>query len=261
MMPGPIQDIVFVGSGNLATRLALTFKQSGLNIVQVFSPEKTHAAELAKKLNTKPVSSYELIWKHADLYIIAVKDHAIQEVARQLLPEKGIVVHTSGSQALDLLSSSSLPKGVFYPLNTFSINKYLDFTSTPLCIEATDENSRNLLMDLGRRISNDVREISSDQRLMIHTAAVFASNFVNHLYAISSDILKKGGISFDIMQPIIAEVAEKARDRHPDNAQTGPALREDHETLARHLEVLRDFPEYRKLYELMSQSIIKRHKS
>ncbi|MDZ7741717.1 MAG: Rossmann-like and DUF2520 domain-containing protein [Bacteroidota bacterium] len=260
-MPDPIQDIVFVGSGNLATRLALSFGQAGLNIVQVFSPEADHAAELAAKVNADPVSSYNSIRKNADLYVIAVKDHAIQDAARRLKPERGIMVHTSGSQALDALSLSSLPKGVFYPLNTFSKNKHLDFKNTPVCIEAADDNSRNLLMDLGSRISGDVREISSEQRLMIHTAAVFASNFVNHLYAISSDILKKGSIPFDIMLPIIGEVAEKAGDQHPDNAQTGPALREDHVTLTRHLEVLKDFREYRNLYELMSKSIIKRHKS
>ncbi|MCF8230052.1 MAG: DUF2520 domain-containing protein [Bacteroidales bacterium] len=259
-MQDPIRNIIIIGSGNLASRLAIALHNANIEILQVCSRHQENAIKLAKKVRAGAINDFTRINPDADLYIIAVSDKAIGEVSNKLDIKDKMIVHTSGSVAMELLNNHFNKYGVLYPLNTFSKEKAVDFNKTPVCIEANEQASLLRLKDLARKISGDVREVNSNQRLIIHTAAVFASNFANHMYSISADILESKGISFNIMKPIIQEVAEKILRHDPLKAQTGPALRKDHQTLAKHLDVLNDFPEYKELYQQITDNIIKRHK-
>lgn len=254
-MKFPKYKIIIIGAGNVATQLGLALKKSKHTIVQVYSKHKSSASKLAKSLKCDYSYFPEKINKTADVYIIAVNDDAIAEVANQINLKDKIVVHTSGSVEMDVLKASSKNYGVFYPLQTFSKNKKIDFKTIPVCLEANNIVTFKVLQSIADSISHNVQKINSEQRKTIHLAAVFACNFSNHLYAIASSILSSAKVPFDILKPVIEETAEKIKKNSPAKMQTGPAVREDIKTMNDHLLMLSDKKEYQQIYKLISKSI------
>ncbi len=247
--------IVIIGAGNVGTQLGLAFKKSKHTIVQVYSKHKSSASKLAHSLNCNYTNYPEKIDTTATIYIIAVKDDSIIEVANLLRLKDKIIIHTSGSVEMTILKHASKNFGVFYPLQTFSKNNNVDFKIIPICIEANNTGTFKILQTLAKSISNNVQKINSEQRKTIHLAAVFACNFSNHLYTIASSILTSANISFDILKPLIEETAKKIKNTHPAEVQTGPAVRNDTKTIKHHLKMLSNKKEYKKIYTLMSKSI------
>ncbi len=184
-------------------------------------------------------------------------DDAIQQVAEQLTTNEKIVVHTSGSVPLDLLRSASVHYGVLYPLQSFTHGRQVDFSDIPLCIEASDEATKTRLLALAGKLSHDVRLIDSSQRASIHLSAVFASNFSNLMYLLGEEVLEKAGVSFDILLPLIRETAGRLTGHDAREMQTGPAVRNDRETIKKHLQLLSNDPSKREIYDLLSKYIIK----
>ncbi|GGI23974.1 Rossmann-like and DUF2520 domain-containing protein [Pedobacter mendelii] len=252
--------IVLLGSGNVATHLASALKTAGEEIVQVFSPSLINAKLLAEKVNAEPVDDLSKINKLADLYIISVKDDAIAKVAGSLKTIDGLVVHTSGTTDINVLSSILKNAGVFYPLQTFSKSKVVNFAVIPLCLEATDAKHLEILKVLARKISHKVYEMGGEKRKVLHLAAVFACNFTNHLYSLANQILIANDLDFDIIRPLIAETADKILIDLPENVQTGPAVRSDESTIEKHLTMLADLPELQEIYQTLSSSIKLSHK-
>ena len=165
-------------------------------------------------------------------------------------------MHTSGSVAINELQTKR--KGVFYPLQTFSKDVAVDFSNIPVCIEANNAADLKTLNGLASQLTNSVHEISSEQRIKLHLAAVFINNFSNHLYQIAHQICKDDAISFELLKPLIQETANKIRILNPEEAQTGPAMRNDILTMQRHLSDLKD-PIHKKLYQMLSESIKQAH--
>jgi predicted short-subunit dehydrogenase-like oxidoreductase (DUF2520 family) len=252
-------NIVCIGSGNVATHLAIAFKAMGAGIVQVWSQDHKNAEILAALTKAKPVQRWEELDRSADCYIIAVKDDAIPEIAAHLKGLKGIVLHTSGATAMDVLAGTGSGYGVLYPLQTFSKTKAVDLTKVPFCIEGDRPDTLEKISAIAYLLSHEVSEVSTEQRKILHLAAVFACNFSNHLYHLSSVLLMQHQLKFDLLKPLIMETAEKIRYARPAEVQTGPAVRDDRETMRKHLELLRDSPELQRIYELLSDSIKKTH--
>ena len=251
-----IKSIVLIGSGNVATHLGLALKKVGCKILQVYSPNADHAAMLAKKLKSKSCHTIDAITPEADLYIMAIKDDVIKNLSQQLQLKNKILVHTSGSAAMDLLKSASKNIGVFYPLQTFSKNIHVEIQQAPFCIEANNKVTEKQLLQLASTISYHVNVLSSEQRKTIHVAAVFSCNFSNYLFSISEKILNDHKISFDILKPLIYETIYKIEKHSPNEVQTGPAKRKDKKTIQVHLDFLKNYPEYKKLYKYLSESLM-----
>lgn len=247
--------IVLLGSGNVATHLAKALKAKDEEIVQVYSQNPINAKALADLVGSKSTADLSEIDADADLYIIAVKDDAIEQVAIELTGVRGLVVHTSGTTDIGILSANVKQSGVFYPLQTFSKSKDLSFENIPLCIESNSENSLDVLRSLASKISRQVYELGGDKRKVLHLAAVFACNFPNHLYALANQILQKNNLDFEIIRPLIAETADKVMISLPDQVQTGPAIRADETTLNKHLSMLNTMPELQNIYQTLSSSI------
>lgn len=250
-------NIVLIGAGNVATHLGLALTASGHKIVQVYSRTEETARQLADKLSATFTTDINSISGDADIYIIAVKDEAIEDIANQINVSGKLIVHTSGSISMDVLKNASENYGVLYPLQTFSKNTEINFKTVPICIEANTELNENSLLSLARDISDNVHLINSQQRKLLHLAAVFACNFSNHMYSIAGDILKKENLAFDMLKPLIMETARKIENNSPGDVQTGPAIREDQEIMDEHLEYLSGSSTYRELYKLISNSIKK----
>lgn len=226
--------IVYLGAGNVAWSLAPALDAVG-HVVQVFSPTLAHASALSSRLrDCKAADSLRCVVPDADYYIISVKDDAVAKVAEGLGAVSGIVAHTSGSVPLQALGSSCARSGVFYPLQTFSKTDAVDLKSVPFFIEGSDKVAFDSLKSLAGWISDRVYAADSNHRATLHLAAVFACNFTNNLWAIASDILERDGYSLDVMRPLLEATMAKAMRMHPDQAQTGPAVRGDEKVMAKH---------------------------
>lgn len=243
--------VVILGSGNVAQHLIEVMKNAPtIDLVQVFARNPNQLNQLLP--SSKIVSDYQKI-SAADVYIISVSDNAITEVSGKLPFENRLVVHTSGSSDFSVLDNKNR-KGVFYPLQTFTKGKKVDFTPIPICLETENEQDYQLLENLGNCISKKVFQINSEQRKSLHVAAVFVCNFVNHLYQIGNEICEANQIPFEVLHPLIQETAQKILEITPKEAQTGPALRNDTKTIQKHLDFLSD-ENYTTIYKLLTQSI------
>jgi predicted short-subunit dehydrogenase-like oxidoreductase (DUF2520 family) len=248
-------EIVMIGSGNLATHLSKTLLNCGHRIVQVFSRDANNAILLADSLICGAISNLDFLETKADLYIIAVSDHAIGQIIEKFDFSGKRVVHTAGSVPLSVFGESIIDCGVFYPLQTFSKNREIDFSRIPLCIEAKNENFKVFLNKLAGQMSNSVWQLDSDARQLVHLSGVFANNFVNHLYSIARELLSDKNIPFDILHELIMETAEKAVMLGPETAQTGPAIRNDLLIQKRHLDLLSSRPEFQHIYQWFTNDI------
>lgn len=250
--------ITLIGSGNVATHLGAALKNAGHNITQVYSPDLQHAALLAYHIKAEAINNLQQINTQTDAFIIAIKDDAIEGIARVLAPLNRLILHTSGSTDIGILTKYTAKAGVFYPLQTFSKVKELDFRTVPLCIEGAADAVTAQIKELAQSISNKVYEVNSAQRRVLHLAAVFACNFPNYLYGIAETLLAGHQLDFDLLRPLIAETAEKIQHKLPAEVQTGPAVRNDTITMNKHLEMLQQELVLQQIYQLLSQGIIKK---
>jgi predicted short-subunit dehydrogenase-like oxidoreductase (DUF2520 family) len=256
-----IQNIIIIGTGRVARQLSPALFRSGMNILQVFGRDIKKAEAIARPCKARAVSSYHDLDAGADLIILCVSDQAISEIIDSIQIDNGLVVHTSGSVPIGVFSGHYKNYGVFYPLQTFSGDRKADFNEIPILIEANNPHNESLLTFLALKLSSRVQLVDSATRLAIHAAAVFANNFTNYIYIVAQDILKTANLDFDLLGPLIRETAEKALSKNPTDVQTGPALRNDRETIDRHLKLLENNKDYRHLYELLSEMIIKKYKT
>ncbi len=255
MEKNSVKRIVMIGSGNVARQLSIALFHAGYQIIQVYSRTAAHASALADALNASCTDRIVDISDQADLYILAVSDSALPKLAGQINIKSQLVVHTSGSIGMNLFQGKASNFGVLYPLQTFSRNKPVDFSTVPVAIEANNKESKAALLHLGHQLSERVIELDSNNRLHLHLAAVFACNFTNHLYHLASLILEKKNLPFDLLLPLIHETADKTRTIHPGEGQTGPAVRNEKFVIKKHLDLLSFSPEIRELYDILSRNI------
>jgi predicted short-subunit dehydrogenase-like oxidoreductase (DUF2520 family) len=252
-------NVTFIGSGNLAWHLAPALDNTDFPVREVYSVNPKHAEALVEKLYEAHVAfSLDFSLSKSRIFIISVSDDAITDVAQQLiLPPDSIVMHTSGSQPLSVLGYiGSANIGVLYPLQTFTKTKRVDFKEIPMLIESDNAETEKVLVSLAKSISKKVIKISSANRKAIHVAAVFASNFTNHMLTISKSIVEKQKLDFDLLKPLIVETINKSLGIGPDNAQTGPAKRGDLEILDNHMQFLSDDERIAEIYQVISQHIV-----
>ncbi len=249
--------ITLIGSGNVATHLGAAFKNAGHRIVQVYSPNTHNASLLAYHIGAEAISDLQQINPDTDIFVISVKDDVIAEMVQALLPHQKLTVHTSGATGIAAITAFTDDAGVFYPLQTFSKTREVDFLNVPLCIEGANDEITRTLTQLTQSISNKVYQVSSEQRKVLHLSAVFACNFPNFLYGIAQQLLADSQMPFDMIRPLILETAQKVQTNMPAAVQTGPAVRNDRQTMEAHLQMLHGNPELENLYRIISQEIIK----
>lgn len=256
-----IERVVLLGAGRVAVQLGPALQQAGVEIVQVYSRTAKKADALAACLGCSSTDDLTAIFDHADLYILAISDAAIPGVGQTLgqhLPPQVRMVHTSGATSLDALQHYVVQAGVFYPLQTFSQGRPVEWSEIPFCLEATTPELLDDLRLLAQKISTRVYEVDSEQRATLHVAAVFANNFSNYLFSIAERIGRAKNLPFDLLRPLILETARKVQEQSPGDAQTGPAVRQDWETIERHLLYLQQHhPEYITLYRMLTEGITK----
>lgn len=246
-----------MGTGNVAWHLAQDMEKAGHFVPVVYSRDGERAGSLASQLyDTQIAESLDFSLYMLDILIIAVPDDAIQPIAEMVVVnEETVVVHCSGARPMEVLQTLGDNYGVLYPLQTFTREKALDLDQVPFCIESTNAHVHNVLFSLARSVSSKVVVLDSDSRKLLHLAAVFANNFVNHMLFLSKTVMDSEDLDFNLLKPLVKETVEKAFFLTPELAQTGPAKRNDTLSMQSHLELLSDNPEWVKLYKLISLSI------
>lgn len=247
--------IVLFGTGNVATRLGIALQAKNAEIVQVYGRNVSKASCLAERLGCPFTTSFKEIDTAAELYLLAVSDEAISEVAACVPAGNRMIVHTAGSVDMNVLAPYATDFGVFYPLQTLSLNREADLSQVPFCIEANNPSNLNKLHLLASLLTEKVIPAGSGQRRQLHLSAVFVCNFVNHLYAIGERLISEKQLDFDLLKPLILETALKALNHSPETVQTGPAIRGNKAIMDQHLEMLSDQPEWQNLYSLLSNDI------
>ena len=253
-------NIVIIGSGNVATHISKVLFNIDCNILQIYSRNIKSAKLLAKNTNSEYTDNIKLLNKKADIYIVSVTDNAIKHIIEQANFKFNNIVHTAGSVDKDIFKKYSKNYGVFYPFQTFSKNKDVNFSEIPICIEANNKKFESDLLNIAKKISKNVYKMNSEQRKYLHIAGVFANNFANHMFYIASKLLIQKNISTKIIYPLIKETAHKLEKLTAFKAQTGPALRNDKESIKKHLDLLSSQPEFMEIYKIISEDIYKKHK-
>ncbi len=254
-----LNRIVLRGAGNVATHLGEALSRAGYSIVQVYSRTEASASELAVKLHCSYTVAMEDVTAEADLYVVSVKDDALPVLAAQLgkVNREALFVHTAGSVPMDVWKGKADRYGVLYPMQTFSKQRPVDFTTVSFFVEALRKEDSEALMELAVGLGGKAYEASSEQRRFLHIAAVFACNFSNHMYAVAKHLLDAHGLPFEAMYPLIDETARKVHEMAPVAGQTGPAQRNDVQVMDGHLNMLADEPELAEIYRLVSRNIYK----
>ncbi|MDY6487211.1 Rossmann-like and DUF2520 domain-containing protein [Acinetobacter faecalis] len=254
--------ISFIGAGRVAYHLAKALG-SQHQVVQIYSRTFEKAEWLSLQVQAQAISNFENINTDIDLMIIAVSDQSIKGVIEQISPylKDVCIVHTSGSTHLNVLAKTHDKCGVFYPLQTFSLEREIDWENTPLFIEAANKQDLENLVYLANSLSNKVYSYNSEQRLSLHLAAIFACNFSNYCYDMAKQIVAAKHVDFSLLYPLIQETANKALANNPKDMQTGPAMRGDENIIQMHQEMLKQEKreDLQEVYALLSQQIIQRH--
>lgn len=251
--------IALIGTGNVAWHLARAFENVGHVITDIYDRKRENANKFSSALyQAKSTDDLDLRNSTAEIFILAVSDDAIEFIAQNLqLPSNVVLAHTSGTAEISQLGYASTKNiGVFYPLQTFSKNKKVSIDHVLFCIEGSNTDVSSQLEVLAKSISSNVQLIDGKTRNSIHLAAVFACNFSNHMFSLSKELMNRQGIDFKLLKPLISETLNKSLEVGPENAQTGPAKRNDIETLDKQYLALEQEPKIAELYRLISQHII-----
>ncbi len=262
--------ISFIGAGNVGWHLAQAFEGAGHIIAEVYSRDPQNARLLASQLYDCHIQpDLNLADSEAQLIVLAVPDQALESVLERIVfPPKAMVVNTSGSRSMyelrqftEVYSDVPVRVGVLYPLQTFTKEDTIDYSTLPFCVEAADEEMEDTLVKLAQTVSNIVYRMDSEERRILHIAATIANNFSNHLYSIAHDLLEIHHIEFDILKPLLEQTVRKSLSiGDPARGQTGLAVRGDWETVTKHLAVLQEInPEWAALYRSLSDSIRSKH--
>ncbi len=249
------RSATILGTGNVAWHLGKALKKGGIRIKQVYGRDPAKADKLANKLSAEAIYEPGDLAPVSDVCFLAVSDDAIGTMAGQIKTGFGLTVHMAGSISLEVLEKHAPSIGVFYPLQTFTRGRKMKYKDIPVFIEALNKNSERRLTDLAIKIMGRAIRMDSEDRKQLHLAAIICNNFSNYMFLLAEQFMRKKKQDAGWLHPLMRETVAKAMDMGAWKAQTGPARRKDDRVIKRHLEILKDVPEYRKIYTFVSEHI------
>lgn len=251
--------LAIIGTGNVAYHLSAALESAGHVVTEVYGRNLAAAGQLASRLyGTEACDSLDFTESAARIYVLAVSDAAIPDIAEAiLLPERSTLLHTSGTLPLDILAYSSADyTGILYPLQSLSKGREIGFEEVPFLLESEEPETLKMLKNICKSLSSPSYLVSSAKRRSIHIAAVFAANFTNHMLLLAESLMRKQGLDFNMLKPLVVEQINKSLQMGARAAQTGPAVRGDFDTLENHLHYLSSDEKLAEIYQVISQNII-----
>jgi len=251
--------VVIIGSGNVGTVLGRKIQVSGHTILQVMSKHLQHAKVLASILDCEATNDWKKINPNGDLYLLALTDKTLTQLGDYVQLKQGLAVHTAGSVSKDVLSKMTMNYGVLYPLQSLRIGME-QIPDLPLLVDGNTADALTLITDFAQTLSNRVRHVGDRERSKLHLSGVITGNFSNHLFSLAQEYCDKEGLDFSLLLPLIKETMDRMQFYSPAAVQTGPAIRNDRDTLRKHVAMLEEYPELKKLYKAFSRSIREFHR-
>ena len=253
-----IHSVSIIGTGNVAHWFVHAFQKAGITLHQIYGRDLTKCQKLAESCGAEAIQDLSKLKKNSDLYLFSIKDDCYEEVVSQIPFELPLAVLTSGTVSARVLAPVAPRFGTIYPCQT--LNSGMDFSTVevPLCVEGGDGETEALLLQLATRLSENTIILHEEERRQLHLAAVFACNFTNALYGVAFDLLKNAKIEPTVLLPLLQNSLKKLNAMTPEEAQTGPAVRNDKKVIDKHLDMLQD-AQYREIYEILTQEIQRQH--
>lgn len=253
--------IGIVGSGNMAYYLGESLSQSNFPIHAVHCRNEIQGKDLAKKATAIFTTEKDEFLKTCDLFFLCVPDDEIEAVATWFQgAENKILVHHSGTKSVNILSPFSNSAGVLWPIYSINKKSLPTHRNVPFIISTSQTQVGILLTQIADELSNIHQIMDEPSKQNLHLMAVMTNNFMNHLATITQAFAKTKQIDFEWVLPIIAQTANSIQEQEMKNRQTGPARRGDPKTIAQHLALLNTHPEWQKIYQAMTDSIIEFYK-
>lgn len=241
--------IGFIGAGTVGTALALRLSQKGYPVVAVSSRSLASAQRLAQGIaNCQVYETAQAVADTADLVFITTPDGAIPRVAAETVWHNNQnVVHCSGADSLDILEpakQAGAGVGCFHPLQTFaSVAQAINsLPGSTFSLEA-NEPLLTQLKGMAEALDGDWVVLKAGDKVLYHTAAVFACNYVVTLVKLATDLWHTFGIPPDkatrALLPLLQGTVENIRNVGLPKCLTGPIDRGDVGTVTKHLKALK----------------------
>ena len=251
-----IKKIVVLGAGNLAKSFISSLKEKDINVLQIYNRHIEKIENLAKTVNAEAIDNIENLSQEADAFFFMLSDTGIVEIVEKIQPTNAILLHSAGSVPIDIFKNKSENYGVFYPFQTFSVEAAVDFYDVPLCVNASNEITYNKIKNFAKILNCKIIKANEEERKYLHLSGVFACNFMNHCICIAEKILESKNLDKKLLLPLLKQSFNKVLETGAYHSQTGPAIRNDSETIAKHLEILKNDKILSEIYKIMTDSII-----
>jgi predicted short-subunit dehydrogenase-like oxidoreductase (DUF2520 family) len=238
----------FIGAGTTGTALAVTLSQKGWPVVAVSSRTMSSAQKLANLVpGCQVCHTAQELADASEMVFITTPDDAIAGVCSQVKWRKGqSVVHSSGAHSVDILESArklGASVGSFHPLQTFAgIDQAIkNLPGSTFALEA-EEPLLSTLKELAGLLNGNRVELKPGDKVLYHTAAVFACNYLVTLVKLALDLWKDFGVSTkeatEALLPLIKGTINNIDSIGLPDCLTGPVARGDLGTIERHLRAL-----------------------
>ncbi|MBX2924295.1 MAG: DUF2520 domain-containing protein [Chitinophagaceae bacterium] len=251
-------NIVLIGTGNVAFVLGNRIHTAGHTIVQVVGRNREKATGLARMLHAEATDDFKKIHQQAAIYIIAITDDALWTIRDSLSIQSGIVLHTAGSVPKDVLQGLGSHYGILYPLQSLRRDR-TEIPDIPFLIDADNDITLEIVKSFASALSPLVEQADDSKRMKLHIGAVLVNNFTNHLFTLAQSFCRREQLDFQLLLPIIRETAARLDQYPAATMQTGPAIRNDRETLQKQDHYLDKYPEIKRIYEVFTESIREFH--
>jgi predicted short-subunit dehydrogenase-like oxidoreductase (DUF2520 family) len=251
-----------IGTGNMAQFLAKTLIAKGYIIEGIWgrNKEKTNTLALVNHCSSYP-NLDNIPDRENHFCFLALSDTALPDIVLSLNFIKTTLIHTAGASSILILKGAAKNTAVFWPIYSIVSQKGINIDNMPIAIEANSIEAEKAILDFAKNLSTKAFVAHESKRQQLHLAAVFANNFSNHLVGIAQDICAKEGIDFEYLHPLIQQTFERLKTENAKSIQTGPAIRNDKMTIQKHLQLLKDKPEWTLIYESLSTSIRKTYRT
>jgi len=243
--------VAIAGAGRAGGALAAALADSGVADVRLWGRDRSRARTTARRSGARLATDVPALLEGADLLVVAVRDEALEAVARRLArgwPQAAgptAALHLAGahpSERLGALRERGIPAGVFHPVVSLDGPRSRDAFRGRTATISGDPLARRVARALARRLGMDVVAVDDRERPLVHLAAVMAAGDTTALLGGATELLVASGIARPRARRLLASLARSALDGFersgPARAMTGPVPRADVATLAAHLEGL-----------------------
>jgi predicted short-subunit dehydrogenase-like oxidoreductase (DUF2520 family) len=260
--------LAFIGAGRAGSALAIALTSAGHTVTAVHSRTLEHAEELARATGATVAPTAVAAMGSAEVTFATVPDGEIAGLAAAIVASGAVLtgrslVHcsaTHGPEALREVRLTSANVGAFHPLQALAGPGSAALLRGSSFVVEADEPLRHVLVSLVADLGGHLLDLPAGARALYHAAAVLVGNAPLALLARATGLLEEAGVESEAghraLVALLAGAASNASQGGPAGALTGPVVRGDAATVARHLDALAADPNARELYRRLGLEVL-----